>query len=37
MQYLLDNDIRDKGEYQLTNALEAMRQKGSKICPGCSG
>ena len=34
MQYLLDNDIRDKGEYQLTNALEAMRQKGAKFVPG---
>ena len=31
MQYLLDNDIRDKGEYQLTNALEAMRDKRSEV------
>ncbi|MCH8554480.1 MAG: NTP transferase domain-containing protein [Schleiferiaceae bacterium] len=34
LQYLLDNDIKDKGEYQLTNALENMKQKGSKFIPG---
>ncbi|MBC8046021.1 MAG: nucleotidyltransferase [Fimbriimonadaceae bacterium] len=34
MQYLLDNEIKDKGEYQLTNALESMRRKGSKFVPG---
>ncbi len=34
LQYLLDNDIRDKGEYQLTNALENMKQKGVKFAPG---
>ena len=28
IQYLLDNDIKDKGEYQLTNALENMKEKG---------
>lgn len=31
MQFLLDNDIKDKGEYQLTNALENMRAKGFKF------
>ncbi len=31
MQYLLDNDIKDRGEYQLTNALENMRSKGFKF------
>ena len=31
LQYLIDNDIRDKGEYQLTNALENMKQKGKKL------
>lgn len=31
LQYLIDNDIKDKGEYQLTNALENMRQKGMKF------
>lgn len=34
IQYLLDNDIKDKGEYQLTNALEHMKQKGLKFVPG---
>lgn len=34
MQYLIDNDIRDKGEYQLTNALDAMRKKGFSFVPG---
>jgi glucose-1-phosphate thymidylyltransferase len=34
LQYLLDNDIKDKGEYQLTNALENMKNKGSKFVPG---
>ncbi|MDQ3050296.1 MAG: sugar phosphate nucleotidyltransferase [Bacteroidota bacterium] len=31
LQYLIDNDIRDKGEYQLTNALENMKRKGKKL------
>jgi len=31
MQYLIDNDIKDKGEYQLTNALENMKKKGAKF------
>ena len=31
MQYLIDNNIRDKGEYQLTNALENMKLKGKKL------
>ncbi len=34
LQYLLDNDIKEKGEYQLTNALENMRAKGTKFYPG---
>ncbi len=34
IEYLLDNDIRDKGEYQLTNALENMKNKGLKFEPG---
>jgi glucose-1-phosphate thymidylyltransferase len=34
LQYLLDNDIKDKGEYQLTNALENMKNKGVKFAPG---
>ena len=34
LQYLIDNDIKDKGEYQLTNALENMKSKGLKFKPG---
>lgn len=34
LQYLLDNDIREKGEYQLTNGLENMKKKGTKFVPG---
>jgi glucose-1-phosphate thymidylyltransferase len=34
LQYLLDNDIKEKGEYQLTNALENMKRKGTKFVPG---
>lgn len=34
LQYLLDNKIMEKGEYQLTNALENMKQKGIKFTPG---
>ncbi len=34
IQYLLDNNITEKGEYQLTNALENMKQKGLKFVPG---
>ena len=34
IKYLLDNDIKEKGEYQLTNALENMKQKGAQFVPG---
>jgi glucose-1-phosphate thymidylyltransferase len=34
MQYLIDNDIKDKGEYQLTNAMENMKNKGTRFVPG---
>lgn len=34
LQYLIDNDVREKGEYQLTNALENMKQKGANFYPG---
>lgn len=34
LQYLLDNDVKDKGEYQLTNALENMKNQGAKFIPG---
>lgn len=34
LQFLIDNDIKDKGEYQLTNALENLKAKGIKFTPG---
>lgn len=34
LQYLIDNNIMEKGEYQITNALENMKQKGLKFVPG---
>ena len=34
LQYLIDNDIKGGGEYQLTDALENMKQKGTKFVPG---
>jgi glucose-1-phosphate thymidylyltransferase len=34
MQYLIDNDIKEKGEYQFTTALQALTQKGARFKPG---
>jgi len=34
LQYLIDHDVKDKGEYQLTNALENMKNKGIDFVPG---
>jgi len=34
LQFLIDNDLKEKGEYQITNALENMKQKGLKFAPG---
>ena len=34
LQYLIDNEIKDKGEYQLTSALENMKNKGLKFTTG---
>ncbi len=31
LQYLIEHDIRDKGEYQITNALENLKNEGLKI------
>lgn len=28
LQYLIDNDLKEKGEYQLTNAMENMKNQG---------
>jgi glucose-1-phosphate thymidylyltransferase len=34
LQYLIDHDIQEKGEYQLTNAMENMKNKGLQFVPG---
>ncbi|MCS6917297.1 MAG: sugar phosphate nucleotidyltransferase [Chitinophagales bacterium] len=34
LQYLLDHDIKDKGEFQLTTAMEHMKNKGKKLYAG---
>ena len=31
---MIDNNIKDKGEFQLTNAMENMKNKGLKLVPG---
>jgi len=34
LQYLVDNNMQEKGEYQLTNAMENMKNKGLGFYPG---
>lgn len=34
LQYLIDNNIMDKGEFQLTDAMENMKQKGLQFYTG---
>lgn len=34
MQYLIDNDIKEKGEYQFTTALQNLNKKGAMFTPG---
>jgi glucose-1-phosphate thymidylyltransferase len=34
MQYLIDNDIKEKGEYQFTSALQGLNKKGAIFIPG---
>src|SRR5690606_12983969 len=34
LEYLIDNNIEKGGEYQLTDALENMKQKGLRFVPG---
>jgi glucose-1-phosphate thymidylyltransferase len=34
LQHLIDHDIKEKGEYQLTTAMEHMKNKGKKLFPG---
>ncbi|MFV8324719.1 sugar phosphate nucleotidyltransferase [Flavobacterium sp. ZS1P14] len=37
LQFLLDNEITKGGEYQLTDGLENLKQKGMKFVPGKVG
>jgi len=34
MQYLIDNNIKEKGEFQFTTALENLNKKGNVFVPG---
>lgn len=34
IQYLIDNDLKENDEYQLTNVLESLKQQGAKFVPG---
>lgn len=34
LQHLIDKDIKVKGEFQLTDALQNLREKGAKFRPG---
>ena len=34
IKYLIDNDIRPSGEFQLTEVLEALKEQGAKFVPG---
>jgi glucose-1-phosphate thymidylyltransferase len=34
LNYLIENNIRDKGEYQITSALENMKNKSMRLLPG---
>ena len=34
MQYLIDNNIKDKGEFQFTSALQNLSKRGAKLVPG---
>ncbi|WP_298766814.1 sugar phosphate nucleotidyltransferase [uncultured Polaribacter sp.] len=34
IQYLIDNNLRENNEYQLTNVLETLKQDGAQFIPG---
>lgn len=34
IQYLIDYDLKENGEYQITNVLESLKQQGAKFIPG---
>jgi len=34
IQHLIDNDIKEHGEFQLTNVLESLKEQGAQFIPG---
>jgi len=34
IQYLIDNDLKENNEYQLTNVLDSLQDQGAKFIPG---
>lgn len=34
IQYLIDNDLKENNEFQLTNVLETLKKDGAKFIPG---
>lgn len=34
IRHIIENDLKEKGEYQLTNALENLKNKGAQFVPG---
>jgi glucose-1-phosphate thymidylyltransferase len=34
IKHLIDNNLKEKGEFQLTNALDALKNKGARLMPG---
>jgi len=34
IQYLIDNNLKENEEFQLTNVLESLKQQGAKFIPG---
>lgn len=34
IRFVIDNDIKDRGEYQITTALDNLKNKGAKFVPG---
>lgn len=34
IQYLIDNDLKENNEFQLTNVLESLKKQGAKFIPG---
>ena len=34
VEYMVDNDLKENNEYQLTNVLETLKREGAKFIPG---